>query len=233
MSPLLRVLSSGWKPCFRFPMVHNHGYKTVNYAVSFMINRRLFVQRRMPELVYLQSSRTIVLSSSRNNLRNEQDRIKREQRQQNVLLVNETGTNLGEKSLGEAIDIAREKSMELVWINKNNKTGAMPVYKMMRKISQKALKSFKTKNIELSDRIEPRDLNFKVNQIQKWLEKGHDVRVCVKSRGKGDQEEKWKIIKNVEQGVEEMGVPIARPKEDTPLQVSCTFTQSKSKSDEL
>ena len=227
MSPLLRVLSSGWKPCFRFSVVHNHGYKTVNYAVSFMISRKLFVQRRMPELVYLPSSRTIVLSSSRNSLRNEPDRIKREQRQQNVLLVNETGTSLGEKSLGEAIDIAREKSMELVWINKSNKT-AMPVYKMMRKIKQKAFKSFKTKNIELSDRIEARDLNFKVNQIQKWLEKGHDVRVCVKSRGKGDQEEKWKIIKNVEQGVEEMGAPIGRPTEDTPLQISCTFTQSKS-----
>ena len=184
----------------------------------------------MRELVYLPSSRTIVPSPSRNLRINEQDRSKREQRQQNVLLVNETGASLGEKSLGEATDIAREKSMELVWINKSDKT-AMPVYKMMRNIQQKALKAFKTKNIELSDRIEPRDLNFKLNQIQKWLEKGHDVRVCVKSRRKSDEVNKWKIIKNIEQGVEGMGVAVGRPTEDTPRQVSCTFTQSKA--DEL
>lgn len=193
----------------------------MNALLFFPVHRRLYFQRKMDgpylPLIQLQSSRT--LSSSRN----EQDNYTRERRQQSVLLVDEAGANLGETSLEEAANVARKKSLDLVWTNKQSKT-AMPVYKMMRKIDikRKALKSPKTKNIEVSDKIEVRDLSFRLNQIQKWLEKGHQVRVCVKSKGKSE-EDKWKIIKKVEQELKEIGIPIGRPSEDSPVRISCIF----------
>lgn len=173
----------------------------------------------MRGIIYLQSSRTMVLSSSGTD----QDTSKRERRQQSVLLIDEAGNNLGETSLGIALNTAREKSLELVWTNKGNKT-AMPVYKMMRKndLKQKALKTPRTKNIEVTDKIEPRDLDFRLKQIQKWLEKGHQVRFCVKSKGK-NEDDKWKIIKKVEQELEEIAVPVARPTEEIPQRIACIF----------
>ena len=199
---------------------------STNTLVSFTFHRRLSFQRNTCGLIYSQSLRTIVRLSSTRTRNYEQDLSKPEHRHQHVLLIDETGTNLGEKSLSKALDMAREKSVELVWTNKRNKT-AIPVYKMVRKIDlqQTGVKPSKTKNVEMTDRIEPRDLNVKLNQIQKWLEKGHQVRVCVKSKSKSG-EDKWKImseiIKKVEQDFEETGVSILRS-EDTPRQVTYTF----------
>lgn len=213
------LLCSSWKLCFRCPMTHNYGSKTMNTFLSLIIPRRLSFQTRMRGIIYLQSSRTMVLSSSGTD----QDTSKRERRQQSVLLIDEAGNNLGETSLGIALNTAREKSLELVWTNKGNKT-AMPVYKMMRKndLKQKALKTPRTKNIEVTDKIEPRDLDFRLKQIQKWLEKGHQVRFCVKSKGK-NEDDKWKIIKKVEQELEEIAVPVARPTEEIPQRIACIF----------
>lgn len=208
---------------FRFP---HGGCEKMNVLLSLIVRRRLFIQRGRCGLIDLPSSITIFLSSARN--KHGSFRGEKYDKHQNVLLVNETGTSLGEKSFREAVVIAREKSMELVRMDRDEHATDMPVYKMMRKIDLrvKTTKTFRMKNIEVSDKIEPKDLNVKVNQIQKWLEKGHQVRVNVKSKG-SNQEDKWKIMRQLEQEVEEKGTPIGSPTEDTPVQISCTFKPGK------
>lgn len=216
-----------WR-CFR---LLEQSYRASNSVVFFAFHSRPSFLRKVhgltPPCFHVQSSRTI---TSTIILRNE-DSSNRLKVKQSVLLVDETGKNLGETSLKNAANIAREKSLDLMWINKQNKA-ALPVYKMIRKIDikAKALKTPKIKNIEVSDRIESRDLSFRLNQIQRWLEKGHQVKVSVKSKGK-NEEDKWNIIRKVEQELEEAGVLSGRPTEDSPRQISCIFKPYRGSND--
>lgn len=216
-----------WR-CFR---LLEQSYRASNSVVFFAFHSRPSFLRKVhgltPPCFHVQSSRTI---TSTIILRNE-DSSNRLKVKQSVLLVDETGKNLGETSLKNAANIAREKSLDLMWINKQNKA-ALPVYKMIRKIDikAKALKTPKIKNIEVSDRIESRDLSFRLNQIQRWLEKGHQVKVSVKSKGK-NEEDKWNIIRKVEQEIEEAGVLSGRPTEDSPRQISCIFKPYRGSND--
>ena len=212
-----------WR-CFRFL---KQSYGASNSLVFFAFHSRPSFLRKVhgltPPCFHVRSSRTI---TSAITLRTEDssNRLK-----QSVLLVDETGKNLGETSLENAANIAREKSLDLMWINKQNKP-ALPVYKMMRKIYIKASKTPKIKNMEVSDRIESRDLSFRLNQIQRWLEKGHQVKVSVKSKGKNEGD-KWSIVRKVEQDLEEVGVLNGRPTEDSPRQITCIFKPYRGSND--
>lgn len=223
----LILMAPIWR-CFR---LLEQSYRASNSVVFFAFHSRPSFLRKghglTPPCFHVQSSRTI---TSTIILRNE-DSSNRLKVKQSVLLVDETGKNLGETSLKNAANIAREKSLDLMWINKQNKA-ALPVYKMIRKIDikAKALKTPKIKNIEVSDRIESRDLSFRLNQIQRWLEKGHQVKVSVKSKGK-NEEDKWNIIRKVEQELEEVGVLSGRPTEDSPRQISCIFKPYRGSND--
>ena len=123
------------------------------FACSFILLRRFPSHWRMNRLHHLiQPSRTIIaLSSSRS--RNEQQRSKGES-QKSVLLVDEKGSKQGEMSFPEARRIAKERSLELVWVNKKD-TNALPVYRMMSKLEislknkARLHKPAKTKKIEL------------------------------------------------------------------------------------
>lgn len=173
----------------------------------------------------IQPSRTIIaLSSSRT--RNEQQRSKGERQQKSVLLVDETGSKQGEMPLPEARRIAKERSLELVWVNKNDTT-AVPVYRMMSKLEitlknkARSLTPPKTKKIELTDKIESRDLIFKVKHIQQYLEKGHQVKLSVKRKGRTNSDDKLDVIKKVQQEME--GVNVERPVQESPQLVTCIF----------
>jgi len=225
MAPIMAPMALIWR---RFRLLEQ-SYRASNSVVFFAFHSRPSFLRKVhgltPPCFHVQSSRTI---TSTIILRNEDssNRLK-----QSVLLVDETGKNLGETSLENAANIAREKSLDLMWINKQNKA-ALPVYKMIRKIDieAKALKTPKIKNIEVSDRIESRDLSFRLNQIQRWLEKGHQVKVSVKSKRK-NEDNKWNIIRKVEQELEEAGVLSGRPRENSPRQISCIFKPYRGSND--
>lgn len=231
MSAILPTLTTNMAPIWRCFRLLEQSYRASNSVVFFAFHSRPSFLRKVhgltPPCFHVQSSRTI---TSTIILRNE-DSSNRLKVKQSVLLVDETGKNLGETSLKNAANIAREKSLDLMWINKQNKA-ALPVYKMIRKIDikAKALKTPKIKNIEMSDRIESRDLSFRLNQIQRWLEKGHQVKVSVKSKGK-NEEDKWNIIRKVEQELEEAGVLSGRPTEDSPRQISCIFKPYRGSND--
>ena len=219
-------------------MSYHHKCKTVNALCSFILLRRLPFQGRMSGLHhFIQPSRTfIALSSSRS--RNEQQRSTGES-QKSVLLVDETGNKQGEMSLPEARRIAKERSLELVWVNKQD-TNAVPVYRMMSRLEiglknkARSLKPPKTKKFELSEKIESHDLIFKVKHIQQYLEKGHQVKLSVKSKRKtdsdiSDEKQKLEVIKKVQQEIE--GVKVERPVQESPQLVTCVLKPIRSPND--
>ncbi|XP_078356285.1 translation initiation factor IF-3-like [Oculina patagonica] len=202
-------------------------FKAVYTLCSLTVFRRFSFQGRINGILHFQQSRTIVLSSSRK--RNEHESYKGERGgQKTVLLVDKTGCQQGEMSLTEALRMAREKSLELVWVNKNDKT-AVPVYRMMSKldirIKARSLKPPKTKKIEVTDKIESHDLKFRVKRIQQYLEKGHQVKLFVKNKRRTSSEDKLDIIKKVQQEIE--GAKVERPVEETPQLISCIFKPSR------
>lgn len=211
-------------------MSYHHKFKTVNAlcSCSFVLLRRFAFQGRMKVHHLIQPSRTIALSSSRT--RNEQQRSKGERQQKNVLLVDQKGTKQGEMSLPEARQIAKERSLELVWVNKNN-TNAMPVYRMMSKLEinlknkARSFKPPKIKKIELTENIECHDLIFKIKHMQQYLEKGHQVKLSVKSKRRTnsdvDSDDKLHVIKKVQQEME--GVKVERPVQENPQLVTCVL----------
>lgn len=206
------------------------------FACSFILLRRFPSHCRMNRLHHLiQPSRTIIaLSSSRS--RNEQQRSKGES-QKSVLLVDEKGSKQGEMSFPEARRIAKERSLELVWVNKKD-TNALPVYRMMSKLEislknkARLHKPAKTKKIELSEKIESNDLIFKMKHIQQYLEKGHQVKISVKSKRKTNSDtsdEKLDVIKKVQHEME--GVKFERPIQESPQLVTCVFKPIRSPDD--
>ena len=207
----------------RFVLIHNCSFHhSMNSSLCAVIDKRLFSSRKVCRFICFPSSRTIVRSSSSSS---KNKHVSFKQERQNVLLVSETGASLGEKSFVKAKDIAKNESMELVWVNKDMKT-SMPVYKMMRKLDLQQRgsnsKAGKSKTVEVSDKIESRDLAFKLKQIQKLLEKGHQVRICLKSKGNSEGD-KWNMLKKIEQELEEIAVVVGKPREDNPRQIICTF----------
>ena len=219
-------------------MFLHHNFKTVNALCSFIILRRFPFQGRMNGLHHLmQPSRTLIAFSSSRSRNEQQTSIGESQK--SVLLVDETGIKQGEMTLPEARRIAKERSLELVWVNKQD-TNALPVYRMMSKLEislknkARSLKPPKTKKIELSEKIESHDLIFKVKHIQQYLAKGHQVKLSVKSKRRKDSDisdEKLDVIKKVQQEME--GVKVERPVQESPQLVTCVFKPIRSPDDKF
>ena len=110
-----------------------------------------------------------------------------------VQVINNDGTNLGTLSTQEAINIAKQKGLDLIEISPN---ASPPVCKIidigkykydLQKKANKAKKQQKIinlKEIKLRPVTEIHDYNFKIKNAQKFLEKGDKVKFTVKFRGR-------------------------------------------------
>ena len=109
-----------------------------------------------------------------------------------MLLIDENGEMIGVMPPMRALDIARERDLDLVEISPN---ALPPVCKLMdygrfkyeqAKKENEARKNQKTitlKEIRLSPRTDEHDVDVKTRKIQEFLAEGDKVRVSVKFRG--------------------------------------------------
>jgi len=116
-----------------------------------------------------------------------------------VFVVDETGKNLGEMPNYEALNLARSKGLDLVEVSPNAK---IPVCKITDygkfqyiKTKQTRIASAKQKKVELKGvriglKTGRHDLDFKKKQTEKFLSKGHKVKIemILKGREKAHQE---------------------------------------------
>ena len=114
-------------------------------------------------------------------------------------MVDETGKNLGEMPNYEALNLARSKGLDLVEVSPNAK---IPVCKITDygkfqyiKTKQTRIASAKQKKVELKGvriglKTGRHDLDFKKKQTEKFLSKGHKVKIemILKGREKAHQE---------------------------------------------
>ncbi len=110
-----------------------------------------------------------------------------------VRLISEKGENLGVVSLEKALKYAKEQNLDLIEVSKDSQP---PVCKLMNfgkylynlqkkeRHQRKGTKLGKIKNIRISLRISEHDLQTKINQAKKFLEKGYKVKIEVFLRGR-------------------------------------------------
>jgi len=110
-----------------------------------------------------------------------------------VLVIDSEGTQLGVMKTSEALQLAREKKMDLVNVAPNAKP---PVCRMMdygkhkyeqSKKEREAKKKQRTtsiKEIKLRPNIDKHDFDVKAKRGQKFLEKGDKIKVTVMFRGR-------------------------------------------------
>ena len=114
-------------------------------------------------------------------------------RDKEVRLIGEDGEQLGIMSAKDAFKLARDAELDLVKIAPTAKPPVCKIidygkykYEMLRKEKEakKKQKSIEVKGIRLSPNIDDNDLNTKVNNARKFLEKGNKVKVTLRFRGR-------------------------------------------------
>ncbi|KKK51856.1 hypothetical protein LCGC14_3110760, partial [marine sediment metagenome] len=107
-----------------------------------------------------------------------------------ILVLDDTGTNLGRMPYRDAKSLAINRSLDLVQVNKDN--NGVVVFKIMDhgkyKYDQKKHKQRKVvhplKEMTFKMRIDPHDVDIKINRIKGFLSKGSDVKIAVVMRGR-------------------------------------------------
>ena len=114
-------------------------------------------------------------------------------RDKEVRLVGENGEQLGIMSVKDAMKIARDANLDLVKIAPTAKPPVCKVidygkyrYELARKEKEakKKQKMVELKEVRLSPNIDTNDLNTKMNNARKFLEKGKKVKVTLRFRGR-------------------------------------------------
>ena len=109
-------------------------------------------------------------------------------RDREVRLIGENGEQLGIMSAKDAYKLAKEAELDLVKIAPTAKPPVCKIidygkyrYELARK--EKEAKK-KHKEVRLSPNIDENDLNTKMNNARKFLEKGNKVKVTLRFRGR-------------------------------------------------
>ena len=114
-------------------------------------------------------------------------------RDREVRVVSESGEQLGIMSAREAMKLAQEAELDLVKIAPTAKPPVCKIidygkyrYELARKEKEakKKQKVIEIKEVRLSPNIDENDLNTKMNNARKFLEKGNKVKVTLRFRGR-------------------------------------------------
>ena len=114
-------------------------------------------------------------------------------RDKEVRVIGAEGGQLGVMSVKDAMKLAEEAGLDLVRVSPTAKPPVCKIvdfgkfrYEMLRKEkdAKKKQKTVEIKEVRLSPNIEENDLNTKINQARKFLEKGNRVKVTLRFRGR-------------------------------------------------
>ena len=114
-------------------------------------------------------------------------------RDREVRLIGENGEQLGIMSAKDAYKLAKEAELDLVKIAPTAKPPVCKIidygkyrYELARKEKEakKKQKVIEIKEVRLSPNIDENDLNTKMNNARKFLEKGNKVKVTLRFRGR-------------------------------------------------
>jgi len=110
-----------------------------------------------------------------------------------VLVIDDTGTSLGQMSAFDALKIARERGLDLVEVNPQANPPVCRIMDYGRQQYETARRERETKRtqkqnvikeVRVSPKTDDHDLDTKLRQITEWLKKGDRVQLTLKLRGR-------------------------------------------------
>ncbi len=108
-----------------------------------------------------------------------------------VQVIDEAGAPLGEMDTYEALRLARDRNLDLVEVGPNVRPPICKIidygkyqYAKAKKERERRPKKSGLKNVRLGFRTSTHDLSFKASQVDKFLKKGHKVRIELRLRGR-------------------------------------------------
>ena len=117
--------------------------------------------------------------------------INQEIRVPEVRVIDDQGNPLGVLTIYDALKMAEEKELDLIEVNPK---GEPPVCKLIdynkflyqqeKKEQKVKSKSTEVKNIRLSVRIGQHDIDVRLNQVAKFFEKSHPVKIDLNLKGR-------------------------------------------------
>ena len=122
----------------------------------------------------------------------EKYKVNEQIRAREALIIDEDGNNLGVMSVKKALELAREKGLDLVQVADGNKVVCRIMdygkFKYQQKKKQqeakKRQKQIEVKEIKLRPSTDKHDLEVKIKHIKEFLEEGKKVKVTVVFRGR-------------------------------------------------
>ncbi len=108
-------------------------------------------------------------------------------------MIDEDGTKLGVMPTREALNIAREKGLDLVEVSPNANPPVCRImdygkykYQMQKKMheAKKKQKTVEVKTVKVRPRTDEHDMQVRIKQTRKFLEKGNKVKAVVMFRGR-------------------------------------------------
>ncbi|MCK5706129.1 MAG: translation initiation factor IF-3 [Candidatus Aureabacteria bacterium] len=150
------------------------------------------------------------------NDRSNRTRINENIRCSNLRLIDENSTQLGVKNIREALDLAKERGLDLVEIAAQ---ADPPVCRIMdygkyryeqskkEKLAKKKQHFIKVKEIKMTPRIDIHDFEIKARKALEFLEEGNKVKVTIRFRGREMLHKEFgkQVIDNLIKAVEEHG----------------------------
>lgn len=108
-------------------------------------------------------------------------------RAQKVVVIDENGENLGLKDRLEALDIARERELDLVLVSPNLENPVAKIvdfskfkYEKSKKLRKNKGKTLETKEWWFKPNIGDRDIDMKLENVKKYLKKGGTAKLTIK-----------------------------------------------------
>lgn len=114
-------------------------------------------------------------------------------REHEVRLIDDEGKMHGVTPTRDALAMAREKGLDLVEVDPNSKPPVCKIidygrykYEQKKKMQETKKKQIvvSIKEVQFRPNIEKHDFDFKVKHIQRFIEDGDKVKVCIVFRGR-------------------------------------------------
>ncbi len=140
-------------------------------------------------------------------------------RTEEIQLITSQGENLGVKKTSEALRMAEDENLDLVEINPNQ---TPPICKIIdyskyiyeKKKKQKKSKAKDQKELRFSPVIEQHDIDVRIKKAEKFLNKGHNVKLTIFRKGRQTHEQAREVMNKLLDIFQEYSTIEDRPKQE-------------------
>ena len=138
-------------------------------------------------------------------------------------MVSQDGEQLGIMLLGEALDVARQRELDLVEVAPEAQPPVCRImdfgkykYTQSRRLKEARKKqtTVSVKEVKMGPKTERHDFDFKLKHVRRFLEEGHKAKVTVRFKGRemAHTELGWKMLQKMVEAVSDIAVADNNPR---------------------